>query len=177
MTRSRTLLVLLALATTAACAVPIRSSSRFASGWGPERTATFAWRDSEDRTVGDSRLEGNEFFHQRLHEAVAWELSLRGMRYSESDPDLLIHHHLSLADHELESQMVDELGIEYTETYIYENGSLVIHLVDAGTGEDMWVGWASGSVEPAFKSPNAMEGWVYDIVGEMFDDWPVRARQ
>lgn len=162
---------------TTACAIPITSRSQFAPGWGPERRATFAWQDRRDRVVGDARLSGNEFFHQRLHEAVAWELSLRGMRYSEDEPDLLIHHHLSLTDHELESIVVDEMGVEYTDSYVYEDGSLVIHIVHARTGEDVWIGWGAGNVEPAFNSPEAMRSWVYELVGEIFDDWPHAPRQ
>lgn len=179
MTRYGRLLLLAAFPLITACAVPITSNSHFQQSWTPERGTglTFGWRDSADRTAGDSRLEGNEFFHERVHQAVAWELSLRGLRYSEVDPDILIHHHLSLADHELENEMIDEMGVSYTETYVYENGSLVIHLVDADTNEDAWVGWGSGNVEPAFKSPDAMRRWVYRLVGEIFDDWPLAARR
>lgn len=172
----RRLLLLAAFPLITACAIPISSGSTFESGWGPDRVATFGWRDSLDRIQGDSRLEGNEFFHRRLHDAVAWELSLRGMRYSESQPDLLIHHHLSLADHELESELIDEMGVAYTDSYIYENGTLVIHIVDADSGEDVWVAWGSGNVEPAFNNPDAMRRWVYNMVGHMFDDWPVAQR-
>ena len=94
-----------------ACGVPIQSGANFSPSWEPARHVTFAWRDTQDRIVGDSRLAGNEFFHQRLHEAVGWELSLRGMRYSETDPDVLIHHHLSLDDHERVTEMVDKEGV------------------------------------------------------------------
>ena len=174
---SRLLIIAAVTSMATACAVPITSRSGFASGWGPERRATFAWRDDSDRVVGDRRLAGNEFFHQKLHEAVAWELSLRGFRYSENNPDLLIHHHLSLEDHELENEVVDEMGVEYTDTYIYENGSLVLHIVDTRSGEDVWLAWGSANVEPAFNSPDAMRSWVYRLVGEMFDDWPVAPRQ
>jgi len=167
---------LAALPLLAACAIPIESGANFSANWEPDRTATFAWRDTQDRIVGDSRLEGNEFFHQRLHEAVGWELSLRGLRYSETNPDLLIHHHLSLSDHVMESEMTDEVGNSRTESYVYEGGWLVVHIVDARTDEDVWVAWAQGNVEPAFRSPDAMRSWVYDMVGHMFDDWPVPPR-
>jgi hypothetical protein len=156
--------------------VPIASGANFAPGWEPGRTETFAWRDARDRIVGDSRLEGNEYFHQRLHEAVGWELSLRGMRYTETDSDLLIHHHLSLADHVMEAEVIDEAGVSSMETYVYEGGSLVVHIVNARTGDDVWVAWAEANVEPAFASPDAMRRWVHEMVGHMFEDWPVPAR-
>lgn len=172
----RGFLLAVGLAALSACSVPVQSGAHFTQSWAPEQQTTFAWEDEADRTVGDSRLEGNRFFHQRLHEAVEWELSLRGIRYDQSDPDLVIHHHLSLSDHVLESEVLDDVGDPTTETYVYEGGSLVLHIVDAETGEDVWVAWGQANVEPAFVSPDAMEGWVYNLVGSMFEDWPIRSR-
>jgi hypothetical protein len=160
----------------AACGVPIQSGAHFASGWRPAERTTFAWNDEADHTQGDVRLEDNAFFHARLHEAVEWELNLRGIRQSETAPTLLIHHHLSLADHELEREVVDESGVPSTETEIYEGASVVLHIVDARTGEDRWVAWAQANVEPALANPESMRKWVYGLVGEMFDDWAVPAR-
>jgi hypothetical protein len=168
--------LVVALSSLAACGVPIQSGAHFSPGFDASRPRTFAWRDERDRTMGDSRLEGNEYFHQRLHEAVGWELSLRGMRYSEEAPDLLVHHHLSLSDHVMEFEVIDDAGVSSMETDVYEGGSLVIHIVDARTGDDVWVAWGEANVEPAFHSPASMERWVYDLVGHMFEDWPLPER-
>ena len=160
----------------AACGVPILSGAHLSTGWDVGRSASFAWRDEVDRTVGDARLRDNRFFHDRLHEAVEWELSLRGIRYDASAPDLLIHHHLSLAEHVLEREVMDEAGFATTETEIYEGGSVVVHLVDARNGEDVWVGWAQANIEPALTGPESMRRWVYNMVGHMFEDWPLPPR-
>ncbi|MGE0161092.1 MAG: DUF4136 domain-containing protein [Gemmatimonadales bacterium] len=172
----RPVLGVLMVVALAGCGVPIQSGAHFANAWEPPARATFAWNDSADRTQGDQRLEDNAFLHARLHEAVEWELNLRGIRYSESNPSLLIHHHFSLADHEMEREIVDEAGYESTETIVYEGGSLVLHIVDARTGEDAWVAWAQANVEPALTSPAAMRRWVYDLVTRMFADWPIPPR-
>jgi hypothetical protein len=66
--------------------------------------------------------------------------------------------------------------VSSTETYVYEGGSLVIHIVDARTSDDVWVAWGQANVEPAFNSPDSMRRWVYNLVGRMFEDWPVPAR-
>jgi len=160
----------------AGCGVPIESGAHLSPAWDAGRRATFAWRDEADRTLGDPRLEGNRFFHERLHEAVEWELSLRGIHYSATNPDLLIHHHLTLADHAWEQEVTDEAGVTHTESEIYEGGNVVIHVVDTRTGDDVWVGWARANIEPALVSPDAMRNWVYDLVGAMFSDWPVPER-
>ena len=52
----------------------------------------------------------------------------------------------------------------------------MVHIVDARTGEDQWVGWAQASVESALTGPDAMRAWVYDLVGAMFQNWPVPPR-
>ena len=159
-----------------ACGVPIQSGAHFETGWEPGTLTTFAWNDEADRTEGDPRLQDNAFFHAQLHEVVEWELNLRGIRYSDSNPALLIHHHLSLADHVMEREVVDEAGVTSVETFAYEGGSVVIHIVDARTSEDVWVAWAQANIEPALTSPGAMRSWVYNLVGEMFEDWPVPSR-
>jgi len=172
----RGVLMLAGLAALTACGVPIQSGAHFTQSWAPDRHMTFAWRDEVDRVVGDSRLLGNEVFHRALHEAVEWELSLRGIRYTENDPDILVHHHLTLADHVFETEVVDDYGEPVVETSVYEAGSLVVHLVDARNHDDLWVAWGQANVEPAFTSPDSMKQWVYAMVHEMFEDWPVPAR-
>jgi len=162
--------------TLSGCGVPIRSAAHFVSGVEPPGRVTFAWNDEADHTQGDIRLEDNAFLHARLHEAVEWELNLRGIRYDESDPDLLIHHHFSLADHEMEQAFEDEAGERTSQTYVYEGGSIVLHLTDAGSGGDVWVAWAEANVEAALTGPEAMRKWVYELVGEMFEGWALPAR-
>jgi hypothetical protein len=160
----------------AGCGVPIQSGSHLSPTWDMSRPSTFAWLDEADRTSGDTRLEGSLFFHDRLHEAVEWELSLRGIRYSDLNPELLVHHHLSLADHVWEREVTDDQGYQSVESDVYEGGTVVVHIVNAQTGEDVWVGWAQANIEAAFTSPEAMRRWVYDLVGQMFRDWPVPPR-
>ena len=160
----------------AGCGVAFESGAHFAANREPPGAATFAWNDEEDRTQGDPRLQDNAFFHARLHEAVEWELNLRGIRYSESNPTYTLHHHFSLSDHAMEREVIDEAGYRATESFVYEGGSVVLHVEDARTGDDVWVAWAQGSVEPALISPEAMRGWVYDLVQAMFEDWPVPTR-
>jgi hypothetical protein len=76
----------------------------------------------------------------------------------------------------LAQEVIDESGYPTTEVYAYEQGTVVVHLVDAGTGRDVWVGWAQANVEAALTGPEAMRAWVYEIVGRMFGDWPVPDR-
>jgi hypothetical protein len=160
----------------ASCGVPIVSGSRFGAGVEPSAPLTFFWNQDRDLVMGDSRLENNSFFEDRLHEAVEWELSLRGFRRTADSPDLLVHHHLSLADHDLVEEIIDQDGMSRTEVYSVEEGTVTVHMVDARTGQTFWVGFAQADIEAALRGPNQMETWVYGIVRRMFSNWPVPAR-
>ena len=160
----------------AGCGVTVRSEAFFSNGWEPGRLTTFLWHDDMEFISGDQRLVDNIFFHSRLREAVEWELNLRGIRYSESDASLLVHHHMSLAEHELELEVVSDADLVSYESELYEGGSVVIHIEDVSTGEDVWFAWADANIEPAFNSPDAMRNWVYKLVGNMFKEWPVPPR-
>jgi hypothetical protein len=162
--------------TVASCGVPIQSAGSFARGVTVDQYSTFSWNQEADITIGDPRLENNRIFEDRLHEAIEWELSLRGIRQSESSPDLLVHHHLTLADHDLVDEVIDESGYERTEVFTYEEGTIVVHVVDARTQGNVWLGWTQANVEPALAGPESMQRWVYDAVREMFEDWPVPER-
>jgi hypothetical protein len=152
------------------------SGSRFGTGADASTPLTFAWNQDRDLVVGDPRLQNNLFFEERLHEAVEWELSLRGFRRTDGDPDLLIHHHLTLADHELVEEIIDQEGYSRTEVYSFEEGTVAVHLVDARTGQTYWVAWGQANIEPALYGPDAMQEWVYDIVHQMFRSWSIPVR-
>ena len=166
----------------ASCGIPILADAYFAPGasFAPEAEGssgiTFSWDQELAQVVGDIRLQNNQFFEDRLHEAVEWELSLRGMRRAESSPDLLLHHHLTIADHTLVAEVTDESGEMTSDVYSYDEGTIVVHLADPGSGEDLWVAWAAANVEPALGGPENMRTWVYAVVTEMFKDWPVPVR-
>lgn len=157
----------------ASCGVSIRSGSHFTQNADVSRPLTYAWSQVAEQTGGDHRLRNNKFFEDRLHEAVEWELSMRGFRPATESPDLLIHHHLSLADHVMVDESIDEAGYTRTEVFSYEEGTIVLHIVDARTGSDVWVAWAQANIEPAFHGPENMRKWVYDVVQAMFRRWPV----
>jgi len=159
-----------------ACGLPVRTGMHFAREIDPSQAPTFAWDQSADRVAGDPRLEGNRFFEERLHEAVEWQLALRGIHPAESAPTLLVHHHLSLADHELEEETRDAADRRVSEPETYEMGTIVVHLSDAASGETVWIGWAQAEIEPALTGPEGMRRWVYDVVGEMFRRWPTLER-
>ena len=160
----------------ASCGVAIRSGGYRPPGVQPSDGLTFAWNQAEDRIGGDPRLHNNRFFEDRLHEAIEWELSLRGIYRDESSPDLLVHHHLALEDHELAQQVVDESGYTTTEVFTFEQGTVVVHVTNAKTKDHVWLAWAQADIEVAMRGPENMRKWVYELAGQMFRTWPVPPR-
>jgi hypothetical protein len=136
--------------------------------------STFAWNQEDDRVAGDPRLLHNRFFEDRLHEAIEWQLALRGLRLVDrsASPDLLVHHHLSLDDHELAQEVIDESGYTRTEIMSYEQGMVVVHLTEASTKKNLWLAWAQADIDIALRSPENMRKWVYDVTAQLFKDWP-----
>ena len=157
------------------CGVAIQTATTAPPGESVAGGSTFGWHQEADRVAGDPRLEGNLFFENSLHEAVEWELALRGIRYDESSPTLLVHHHLSLADHEGTAEMEDEFGNRVTQFFTYEEGSVVVH-IHHPDGRTVWVGSALADIEPALSNPESMRKWVYSLIHAMFTSWPVPER-
>jgi hypothetical protein len=164
---------------TTGCAPGMQANSDYQTGLDFGRYSTFAWDEDAIRETGDVRLENNPFFQDRLFEAVARELSARGIRRDDSSPDLLVHYHLSVVDHIEVFETNPESGYpdsEYgpgTDIIQYEQGTFIVHLVDAETGENLWIGWAQGKIESALNDSVKMREWVDEAVGMMFDDFPV----
>lgn len=156
----------------ASCSVPIRGGGYFEPDVEMDRYETFSFEQTMDSPTRDSRLANNRFFEARLHEAVERELSWRGIHLDESDPDVYVHHHTSVADHVMVTEAVDEEGYPYEEVYEFEEGTVLVHLVDADTGEDLWLGWAQADIAPAFQNPAAMTEWIDELMEQMFADWP-----
>ena len=167
-----------ALSTTA-CSVATTSGTDFDPSLDLGRYSTFGWDEEAIPLTSDVRLENNPFFRDRLFEAVAREMNERGIRRDEASPELLAHYHVSIEDHidvfEREPGY-DNPDSEYgpgTDVIQYEQGTVVLHFVDAATDETLWVGWVQGDIGPALKTSIKMREWVDDAVGKMFKDFPV----
>jgi hypothetical protein len=160
----------------ASCGLVIRYAASATPPIPADGDTTFGWNQEEDRIYGDPRLRNNRFFEDRLHEAIEWELSLRGIRHDESSPDLLVHHHLSLEDHAMLRQVTDDEGRTYTEADTYEAGTVMVHILDAKTKTNVWVAWAQADIQLALRGPENMRRWVYQLAGQMFKRWPVPER-
>ncbi len=139
---------------------------------------TFAWEGADLLPVGDPRLDGDPFFVERIHTAVNAELVARGLEMVETEPSLLVHYHASVRDR-IDVYEVDR-GAGYdvseygpgTAVRQYDEGTLLVDIVDAETLRVIWRGWAQADVTRLIDQPEALGRLVDEAARAMFQQFP-----
>ena len=136
------------------------------------RYHTFAWTTADALPVGDPRLDHNPILVDYLQGAVE-----RGLQKHElllvppsAHPDLLVHFHGSVRQvvSVAGASRAHEYGVsEDVEVVTFDEGTLVIDLVDAGDGRLVWPGWAIDSVEGIVDSQDRMKQKVNEAVARL----------
>lgn len=140
--------------------------------------ASYSWGPRDDLPTGDPRLDRNPFFDARVRSAVEWELTTRGLKPVDTAPDLLIHYHISVQQR-LDVYAVDRIAgygapAQRTDStvYVYDEGTLIVDLVDARTREVIWRGWARTNIEGVIDHPDRLKQRVDEAVARMFERYP-----
>jgi len=139
--------------------------------------ATFGWGARDAYPTGDPRLDNNPFFEERVKGAVEDQLASAGLRRTDDDPRLLVHYHFHV------SQRLDVYAIDRGEgyslpggrdsaTYVFDEGTLVVDLIDARTNSLVWRGWARSNLEGVINDPVRMHARIDDLVRKMFEGFP-----
>ena len=152
---------------------------------------TYEWLKEPQKLTGDPRIDGNTILANRIYEAVDTELAARGFRKISGDPDFLVAYHVSL-DKRRSVQTLNSYygygpgwgygyGASYRpgywagapETYVYEyeEGTLILDIVNPENKELIWRGWARDEVH--FKStPEKDQTQLNEAVHEMLENFP-----
>lgn len=152
---------------------------------------TYAWLKEPQKTTGDARIDGNTILEDRIHKAVNAGLAARGLKEVTSDPDVLVAYHVSL-DKRRSVQTLNSAygygpgwgygyGASYRpgvwagppETYVYEyeEGTLILDIVNPKNKELMWRGSAQDEVH--FKSkPEKDQSQLNEAVQRMLEHFP-----
>ena len=153
--------------------------------------SSYAWLDEPQKPTGDPRIDGNTILRDRIHEAVNTELRARGYREVSSDADFLVAYHVSL-DRRQSVQTLNNYygygpgwgygyGASYRpgywagapETYVYEyeEGTLILDIVNPEDRQLMWRGSATDEV--SFKStPEKDQAQLNKAVQELLEHFP-----
>jgi hypothetical protein len=161
-------LMLTALAGCAAMSV----SSHIEKNVNFAEFVTYEWGPPDGQPVGDPRLDNNEFFRDYVMGAIEKELAGKGFRQVfGGEADLLVHYHASV------NQKVDVYEADRPYGYCYENcdarvvefeqGTLVVDIVDRRTNRLVWRGWAQDTMTGVIDNQDRLEKQVDEGVTKM----------
>jgi hypothetical protein len=133
---------------------------------------TYDWGPPDNLPVGDPRLDNNPFFTDYLMGAVEKQMAAKGFeRALSGGADLLIHYHASV------NQQLDVYEVDHRYGYCYgncepeivnyEEGTLLIDLVDAKTNKVVWRGWAQDAMNGVIDNQDRLEEQVDEGVTRM----------
>ena len=139
---------------------------------------TWEWAAAEERPTGDPRLDNNPMFELHVRSAVEHQLAGKGYVRTPlaGPPDLRARYHANF------SKAV-EIGGRATgagscshdcepEAYAYEQGTLVVDLVDTRTNKVVWSGWSRDNMEGMIDNQERMEWEIDRVVAAMFERIP-----
>ena len=158
-------------ATLAGCAT-MTVSSHIERNVNFTEYVTFDWGPPDNLPVGDPRLDNNQFFRDYLQGAVERKLTANGFELADDrEPDLLVHYHASV------NQKVDvyEADRPYGYCYVnceprvveFEQGTLVIDIVDRRTNKVVWRGWSQDTMTGVIDNQDRLEAQVEEGVSRV----------
>ena len=159
-------------AVTVACA-PVTVTSFTERGAQVSRYRTYDWGMVDTGVPGDPRLDNNAFFHDYLRGAIDRHLRAHGYEQTALTPDLRVHYHASA------TQRIYVSGSEPTRerctdcaVQVYDEGTVLIDLVDARTGALVWRGSAQTDIAGSIDDQTQMEKTLERGVGRILAELP-----
>ena len=139
---------------------------------------TYDWGPPDNLPVGDPRLDNNAFFNDYLQGAIEKRLAALGYeRAAGVNADVRVHYHASVHQ-KLDVYSADRrYGYCYDDECLnqvveYEEGTLVIDMVDARTDKLIWRGWATDTMTGVIDNQQRLEQQVDEGVTRMMQLLP-----
>jgi len=132
---------------------------------------TYRWADIP------SKADADPLVVQRVGAAVETQLKEKGYALAEGAPDFLVatyvgrHTRIQVADWGYGYGHGRWYGGGGLDVYQYEEGSLVVDIVDAHTKQLAWRGTATGIVDPG-ATPEDRTKKINKAVAKIFEDFP-----
>ena len=162
--------------TFAGCAT-LTVSSHIERGVNFGEYLTYDWGPPDNLPVGDARLDNNPFFRDYVEGTIERYMSAKGYELAISgQPDLLIHYHASV-NQKVDVQQADqEYGYCYGDCAArvveFEQGTLVLDIVDAKTSKVIWRGWSQDTMTGVIDNQQRLEQQVKEGVIKMMQLLP-----
>jgi hypothetical protein len=159
-----------------ACGAGIRYGADFMPTHDFSGYSSFQWEGADAMPTGDPRLDANPFFEQRVRAAVEEELVARGLT-SSSEPDVTVHFHAAVRERleVLEPDRTSPIdpSLSPSEVRSWEEGTLLVDVVEVASGEVVWRGWARTDVSGLLDNPEREEARIREAVILMFQRFPL----
>ena len=181
---ARTMLTLATLALLAACS-PLSVNYDYDNTADFSKYKSFAWMAKPSSLPSNpaSSPQNSDLLDRRIRASVEAELKARGLNEDAAAPNLLVVYHLGVQD----KLQVTDYGYTYSpyywggggrqiDVYQYQEGSLIIDLVDAETKNLVWRGSGSKVIENTQMSPEQMQAKVAEIVGSIMASFPPKGK-
>lgn len=175
-------LLLLAIGALAACAVQ-RVATDYDSAASFDRLESFAWLEPAFDEVQDPVLD-SALLGRKVQRAAMNELVGRGYVAvrSDADPDFFITYHTTSRERIRDSGGMS-LGIgigggyrrshhsifvgdHFGRVESYQEGTLILDIIDARTRDLIWRGWMRGSMHPSRYTDAAVDAAVREILAK-----------
>ena len=169
--RMRTMIVMIAAVVAAGCAT-LTVSSHIERNVTFTDFVTYDWGPPDNLPVGDPRLDNNPFFQDYVQGAIEKRLAAKGYeRALTGQPDLLVHYHASVNQkvevYEADARYGYAYGDGRPQFTDYEQGTLVVDVVDAKTSKVVWRGWAQDVMNGVIDNQDRLEGQVEQGIDKM----------
>ena len=163
-----------------ACA-PIRVGSHVDTRTDFSRFKTFDWGPADALPAGDSRLDANGFFKDHMQGAVERQMVLKGYEHARegTTPDVRIHFHAVIRER------LNVSALDVRQGYCsgpacsagvteFEEGTLVVDVMDTRTNQLVWRGWAQDSVGDTLENQDKLAKRIDQSVNGLMSALPGR---
>lgn len=176
--RARVGVVVLMGMIAAACA-PMHVGSHVDQERDFGRYRTYDWGPADALPPTDPRFAHNSFFQDHIQGAIERNMAARGFeRVAPGEtPDVRVHFH-AVIDRRLDVNQLDShtgyctggnCGAGLAD---YDEGTLVVDVIDAHTNRLVWRGWARDSVEGVLENKDRLVAKIEEAVRLMLEQLP-----
>ncbi|MDH4090862.1 MAG: DUF4136 domain-containing protein [Cyclobacteriaceae bacterium] len=138
--------------------------------------STYHWKVSTEIEANQNPMYYNQLNDKRIKTAVDNAMTKKGYMLVADDPVLTLHYHIIVEDKSV--FMVDPSQHLYSpywmrdemNAYQYQQGTLIIDLMDTRTNDLVWRGWAVAVLED--MRPESIEKRLNKTIERIFEPLP-----